>query len=111
MHKLEASIQQLEQLQQQQVADIKESVGDIVNSLKPATIVVNALKSFGESPAVQTGELDAAISQGAGLLSYNLYVRGSKNIFRRLTGKAIQLLVTNFVKNKIPDIRDTVAAL
>ena len=106
MSDLESRIQALEQVHTQQIADLKGSAVHIVDSLKPANLIKSALKGISSSPKLRTTALDTVIGIGSGFLGRKLYVGGSKNIFRKIAGSAVQFLVTNFVRKKIPEIRE-----
>ncbi len=106
MSDLESRIQALEQVHTQQIADLKGSAVHIVDSLRPANLIKSALKGISSSPKLRTTALDTVIGIGSGFLGRKLYVGGSKNIFRKIAGSAVQFLVTNFVRKKIPEIRE-----
>ncbi len=105
MHDLENRILKLEQVQAQQMAELKASVGDILDSISPSNIIKNAWKDVVQSPGLRNTAINTAIGIGAGLLGEKLYVGGSKNIFKRISGSAIQFLIANFVRKKIPEIQ------
>lgn len=103
---LQARIRGLEQRESQQVADLKETAANIVESVKPVNLIKSALKGIGSSPGLKSTALDTVIGIGSGFLGRKLYVGGSKNIFRKIAGSAVQFVVTNFVRKKIPQIRE-----
>jgi hypothetical protein len=105
MNDLETRIQKLEQVQAQQMLELKASVADILDSISPANLLKSALKDVVQSPDLRNKALNTAIGIGAGLLGQKLYVGGSKNIFKRISGSAIQFLIANFVRKKIPEIQ------
>ena len=99
---LDQKIRQLELKQMEQLADLKESASSFVHSISPATIVKNAMRNIIATPGLRRTAIDTAISAGAGLLGKKLLVRNSANIFRKITGIAVQFVVSNFVRNKMP---------
>ncbi len=105
MHDLENRILKLEQLQAQQMAELKASGAEILHSISPSSILKSAWKDVVESPGLRNKAINTAIGIGAGLLGGKLYVGKSKNIFKRISGSAIQFLITNFVRKKIPEIQ------
>lgn len=104
---LSIKIRELELLEKQQTEELKNSFGEFGESVKPAAILKSAMKSVIGSPGLRTTALDTAISAGAGLLGRKLVVRGSRNIFKKIAGTAFQFVVSNFVRNKMPEIKKT----
>ena len=105
MHDLEIRIRKLEQLQAQQTIELKTSVADILDSISPSNMLKSALKDVVQSPGLRNTAINTAIGIGAGLLGEKLYVGGSKNIFKRISGSAVQFLIANFVRKKIPEMQ------
>ena len=102
---LAIKIMELELLEKQQTEELKDSFNEFGESIKPAAIIKNAMRSVISSPGLRSTALDTAISSGAGLLGRKLLVRGSRNIFKKIAGTAFQFVVSNFVRNKMPDIK------
>jgi hypothetical protein len=84
------------------MSDLKESAAGIVDSISPANLLRSALKDVVQSPDLRNTAINTAIGIGAGLIGGKLYVGNSKNIFKRITGSAIQFFIANFVRKKIP---------
>jgi hypothetical protein len=105
MQDLEIRIQKLEQLHAQQTIELKASVADILDSISPSNMLKSALKDVVQSPDLRNTAINTAIGIGAGLLGEKLYVGGSKNIFKRISGSALQFLIANFVRKKIPEMQ------
>jgi hypothetical protein len=105
MHDLEARILKLEQVQAQQMVELKASAAGILESISPSSILKSALKDVVQSPGLRNTAMNTAIGIGAGLLGEKLYVGNSKNIFKRISGSAIQFLIANFVRKKIPELQ------
>jgi len=106
MHDLETRILELEKLQAQQMIELKASGANIVNSLSPSNILKSALKDVAQTPDLRNTVINTAIGIGAGLLGKKLYVGGSKNIFKKISGSAMQFLIANFVRKKIPEMQN-----
>ena len=103
---LQLKIKQLEQLQKEQLADLKNSAVSLVGSFSPSQILRSTLQDITSSPDLKTAAINTAIGIGAGYLGKKLYVGNSKNIFKKVTGSAFQFLIANFVRNKIPEIKE-----
>jgi hypothetical protein len=106
MHKLETRILELEQLQVQQMAELKISAVNIVESISPANMLKCALKDVVHSPGLRSEAINTAIGIGAGFIGKKLYVGNSKNVFKKITGSAVQFLIANFVRKKIPEMQE-----
>ncbi len=102
---LEARILKLKQLQAKQITELKASAAGIVDSLSPSNLLMSALNDVAQSPGLRTTAIHTAIGIGAGLLGEKLYVGNSKNIFKRISGSAVQFLIANFVRKKIPGLQ------
>jgi hypothetical protein len=101
---LDRRVEELEMLQEQQLNGVKSSYSGLLHSLSPANIIGSALKNVIETPGLKTTLADTIISAGAGILGKKVIVRNSSSIFRKFAGLATQFLVTNLVRNKIPDL-------
>jgi hypothetical protein len=106
IHLLETRILQLEQLQQQQIAELKRAAGNIADSMSPSNMVKNVLKDIAVSPGLRSTAINTAIGIGAGFLGNKLYVGKSKSIFKKVAGSAVQFLIANFVRKKIPEMQE-----
>lgn len=105
MRDLETRILKLEQVHARQMADLKDSAASIVDSISPANLLKSALKDVVQSPELRNTAINTAIGIGAGLIGEKLYVGNSKNIFKRISGSAVQFLIANFVRKKIPGLQ------
>lgn len=103
---LNDKIRELEELQAKQLDDLKDSYAELLQTLKPTNIVGSAMKNVIGTPGLRTTLIDTIVSAGAGILGKKVVVRNSGNIFRKLAGLATQFLVTNLVRNKIPDLKE-----
>lgn len=102
MNDLETRILELEKVQATLMADLKMSAISIVEGFSPANMVRTALKDIVQSPDLRKTAINTAIGIGAGFLGRKLFVGRSNNVFKKISGSAVQFLLTNFVRNKIP---------
>ena len=102
---LEERILELEKLQDQQIAELKMSAMSIVESFSPSNMIRTALRDVVQSPDIRSAAINTAIGMGAGFLGRKLVVGNSGNIFKKITGTAVQFLLTNFVRKKIPEMQ------
>jgi len=105
MTSLEKRILELEKLQDQQMAEFKMSAMSIMESFSPSNMIRTALKDVVQSPDIRSAAINTAIGMGAGFLGRKLVVGNSGNMFKKITGTAVQFLVTNFVRKKIPEMQ------
>jgi hypothetical protein len=103
---LQKRMLELERLQENQLFELKQSAISIVDSVSPVNMVKNALKNISASPDLRNSAINTAIGIGAGFLGKKLYVGNSKSIFKKVAGSAMQFLIANFVRNKIPEIKE-----
>ncbi len=106
MRTLENRILQLEKQQAQQMAELKISGSNIVQSFTPANMLKSAFQDIKSTPGLRATALDTAIGIGTGFISRKLMMGRSNSIFRKIAGNAVQFLVTNLVRKKIPQIRE-----
>ena len=106
IHDLEARIRELEKVQTRQMAELKISAIGIVESFSPSNMLKSALKDVVHSPDLRSTAINAVIGIGAGFLGKKLYVGNSRNVFKKIAGSAVQFLIANFVRNKIPAIQE-----
>lgn len=99
---LQKRMLELETLQGNQLAELKHSAITIVDSISPSAMVKDALKDIGTSPGLRSAAINTAVGLGAGFLGKKLYVGNSKSVFKKAAGSALQFLVANFVRNKMP---------
>ena len=106
IHNLEARIKELEIVQARQMAELKISAVGIIESFSPSNMLKSALKDVVHSPDLRSTAINAVIGIGAGFLGKKLYVGNSGNVFKKITGTAVQFLIANFVRKKIPAIQN-----
>lgn len=105
---LELKIRELELLGDQQLNEIKESTKALVQSVSPANLFRSAMKTVIGTPGLRSTAIDTAISAGAGLLGKKLFVRNSGSVVKKIAGTALQFLLTNFVRNKMPTLKEKI---
>ncbi|TMI62074.1 MAG: hypothetical protein E6H07_17600 [Bacteroidetes bacterium] len=105
MTSLEKRILELEKLQDQQMAEFKMSAMSMMESFSPSNMIRTALRDVVQSPDIRSAAINTAIGMGAGLLGRKLVVGNSGNMFKKITGTAVQFLVANFVRKKIPEMQ------
>jgi hypothetical protein len=106
MNDLEARILELEKVQDQQMAELKLSAVGLVESFSPSNMLKSALKDVAQSPELRNNVINTAIGVGAGFIGRKLYVGNSRNIFKKITGAAVQFLIANFVRKQIPQLQE-----
>lgn len=105
MNDLATRILKLEQVHAKQMSGLKDSAADIVDSVSPANLLKSALKDVVQSPGLRKTAINTAIGIGVGFLGEKIYVGNSKNLFKKISGSAIQFIIANFVRNKIPGMQ------
>lgn len=98
-------IRELEMRQEHQIADLKSDFEELGESLNPKNMIKAAMRTVVSTPGLKATTLDTAISLGAGFLGRKLVVRKSGNFFRKIAGTAVQFVLTNIVRNKIPELK------
>lgn len=102
MNDLDIRIMELEKVQALQLAELKLSAVGIVENFSPANMLRGALKDVARSPDLRSTAINTVIGLGAGFLGKKLFVGNSKSLFKKITGTAVQFLVANFIRKKIP---------
>ncbi len=105
---LAQKIRELEMRQDQQMDELKMSFSALSESINPVNLFKGALRSVAETPGLKTSAIDTALSVGAGILGRKMIVRKSGGFLRKLAGTAVQFLVTNLVRNKIPEVKEKI---
>jgi hypothetical protein len=106
MDDLETRILELEKVQAIQIASLKSSAFSIVEGFSPANMVRTALKEVVQSPDLKKSAINTAIGIGAGFLGRKLFVGRSNNLFKKISGSAVQFMITNFVRKRIPEMQE-----
>ena len=108
INKLEARILELEKVQALQIAELKISAIGIIEGFSPSNILKSALKNVVHSPDLRSSVINTAIGIGAGFLGKKLFVGSSGSIFKKITGTALEFLIANFVRRKIPEMKENI---
>jgi len=83
---------------------LKEQVQLTYESLKPINLIKNAFKNATELPEMKQGLGKVAIGVASGYLAKNLIFHSSNNFFKRITGIALQTIVTNITAKNFDEI-------
>jgi hypothetical protein len=102
MNDLEIRIRELEKVQAQQMAELKLSAVGIAESFSPSHLLKSALSDVVRSPDLRNTAFNTAIGIGAGLLGKKIYVGNSGSLVKKITGSALQFIIANWVRKKIP---------
>lgn len=108
MNDLRQRISALELQEKEQSVSLKDSYQHLLSSVNPVNIVRATMKNVIETPGLRSTVLDTVISAGAGVLGKKVFVGRSDNFFRKLGGLATQFFISNFVRNKMPDVKEKV---
>jgi len=109
MDELQQRIAELQVKQQEQATALRQSTIHIIETLSPSHLLNDALKNITKSPELRNNVMDTALGIGAGVLSKKLFVGGSRNIIKKIGGTAIEFLVANIIRKRIPKIREEAA--
>ena len=107
---LESLIRSMEYKLAEDGKGLKEQMNGILNSIKPVNILKNTLNEWNASPELNPKLFNAALAMAAGYLAKRIFVRRSKNPFRKLFGAAIMMGVTSAVSRN-PELIKRMAAL
>lgn len=111
MADLAVRIQEMELKEAIQLAGIKAQCVELTECLKPSKLVKNAFNGILGSKSVQHTIIDTSLGLGAGWAVNKILTRNSKNIFRKMTGYALQLITTSLITKKMPEIREKITEL
>ncbi len=106
MENLDIRIQDLELQYKAQLADIKTTATSLMESVSPMHLLKSSLRTVVNTPGLRSNLVDTAIGLGAGFVGKKLFVNKSGGIFKKLTGSALQLLLTNFISKKLHQARE-----
>ena len=109
MKDLDERIRNLELQQRQQTEAIKVEFRALAASVSPKNLLKSAVKTVVGTPGLKTTVMDTAIGAVSGTLGKRLIVGKSKNIIRRLAGNAARFVISNFVRNKMPVVKEKIA--
>jgi len=75
-------------------------------SLKPVNVIKSAFQKMVDSGGLADKIIGTSVGFGAGVLSKNILIGKSTNIFKRLLGTVIELAVTNVVSKNSEGIKE-----
>ncbi|MES2775178.1 MAG: hypothetical protein V4722_13405 [Bacteroidota bacterium] len=96
---LDQYIAELEIKKQAQEAELKETIKEGLEKLKPANLVKAVWTGVSTSPEIKEHLIDNGIGLAAGFVSKKLFVGKSQNPVKRLIGSLAQHGITNLVSN------------
>lgn len=105
LKELEDRIEQLESMREVQKEELRNSFRNVAHELSPATMLRKGLKEVINTPGLKATAMDTAVGSGLGFLGKKLITFRSRNVFRKLAGTAVQFIITNIVRNKMPGMR------
>jgi Leucine-rich repeat (LRR) protein len=94
---LKNAIQLLEVEQSIKAQELRDQFYITLDSLKPVTIIRNALHDISASPHLVENILGTAMGIASGFLTNTIFVGASGNLVRKLLGSVLQFGVTNVV--------------
>ena len=103
---LKLAILQLEQKQEEEGRILKEQFKLTYNSLKPANILLGAIKDLSSSTLLKDNILNSSVSLGAGYASKMLFQGIVSSPIKKILGSALMFGVTKLVSNN-PDFIKT----
>ncbi|NCP21724.1 MAG: hypothetical protein COS42_03815 [Flavobacteriales bacterium CG03_land_8_20_14_0_80_35_15] len=103
---LKLAILQLEQRQEEEGRILKEQFKLTYNSLKPANILLGAIKDLSSSTLLKDNILNSSVSLGAGYASKMLFQGIVSSPIKKILGSALMFGVTKLVSNN-PDFIKT----
>lgn len=103
-------IRRLEQKETMQINLLKLQGHEILQSLKPSSLVKSALGTVVISKGLKKNVIDTSLGIGAGLLARKWYVGASKNIFKKLAGFILQNITTGVITKKMPAVREKISS-
>jgi hypothetical protein len=102
---LRASISELEARSFHQEHELREAAAEAFHSLNPLNIIKNTFKSAVSNATSGKSLLNGTIGLVLGFASKRLITLGSKNIFRRLLGTAVEIGVARAATNNAEKIK------
>ncbi len=82
-----------------------EQFHNTYNSLKPVNIIKSAFAKITSLPVVASQVIDTSIGLGAGVLSKKILVGTSGNIFKKIFGLVLELVVAGAVTKNADGIK------
>jgi hypothetical protein len=109
LKELEQRIDELEKLREVQKEELKADFRGLAHDLSPAVLIRKGVKQIVEQPGLKATAMDTAIGSGLGFLGRKLIIGKSGNFLRKIAGTAVQFVVSNLVRNKMPAMRSKTA--
>src|SRR4051812_38915009 len=72
---------------------LKEDLRRVAESLRPVNIIKNTFKDLVSAPGIGTSLADSAIGLSAGFIAKKVFVGSSDNLFKKLAGFAVEMIV------------------
>lgn len=111
MTDLAVKIRELEVTEAIQLASIKAQAYELSQRLKPSALIKTAFNDIIGSKNLQRNALDTSLGLGAGWVARKIFARNSTNMFRKMTGYILQLIITSLATKKIPRLREKMSDL
>lgn len=108
---LQRRIAELEEAERMQKTEIRYTATQLAKSVTPGNLVKSFVSNIKTSPHLRNSLLDTAVGIGAGFVGKKLFVGKSRNILKRLGGTAIEFIVANMIRKRIPALRERVKAV
>lgn len=86
--------------------ELRVLLDEVVDSLNPAGILKSSVKDIITSPNLRTQLMNTAIGIGAGIAGKKLLIGKSDSIIKKLGGTAIEFMLGNFVRRRLPGLRE-----
>lgn len=94
INELKEDIDTLSQLQSSQGKLLKDNFGNTIEHLKPYNLITEAIEDAINSPDLIKNLISTTLGITTGLITKQVFVGGSHNIFKKLLGSMIQYGVT-----------------
>lgn len=104
---LTESIQLLETRHEYEGTLLKEQFITSYKSLKPVNILRSTFKEVISAPDLKTKVINAALSFGTGFITRKIFIGRSHNIFTKLLGSILEVVVAN----KVAKNADTITSI
>ena len=103
---LKQAIAILEEEEKIKKAMVVDQFHEIYNSLKPANLIRNAYHKITDSPGMIAKRIiSTSVGVGAGLLSKRILIGKTTNIFKRVFGSILELVVASAVAKNADGIQ------
>jgi len=103
---LDNYIAALELKKASQQLELKQTIKEKVEALKPANLLKNAWEHVVSSPEIKDNVIDNSIGLAAGFVSKKILVGNTRNPIKRLLGSLAQFGITNLVAHNPGPIKN-----